>query len=378
MKSIGIICEYNPFHNGHLYHLNKIKEMYSDYFIILVMSGPFLERGDVSLINKWDKTDIALHFGVDLVVELPFVFASQSADIFAYGAISILEHLKVEKLIFGSECNDINKLKEIASIEENSEYQKLLKNYLNLGDSYPKALNKVITKKIGYNLKEPNDILGISYIKAINKLHSSIEPICILRTNNYHNKKTTGIISSATSIRENIKTNKSIDNFIPYYVKPYINKIFIDDYFDLLKYKIISENDLSIFQTVDEGIENRVKKYIFQVNTLEELIMKIKTKRYTYNKLKRMFVHILCGFTKEQAIKMQEIRYIRILGFNSNGQNYLKKIKKDLSIPLITNYSNLKDEMLDLEFKVNSIYVSIFKEKNYLSELEYKNKPVIK
>ena len=345
MNCIGIICEYNPFHNGHLYHLNKIQEMYPDHTIILVISGTFLERGDVSVINKWDKTDIALEMGIDLVIELPFAFATQSADIFGYGAISILNYMHVEKIVFGSECNDINKLKELANISEST---------------------------------ENNDILGISYIKAINKLNSNIEPVSIKRTNAYNNKETTGSISSATSIRENIKKKKDISKFIPDYVNKYIKNVFIDDYFDLLRYKIITSKDLSIYQTVDEGIENRIKKYIFEVNSLEELINKVKTKRYTYNKLKRMFVHILCDFTKEEANKFKEIRYIRVLGFNKKGRNYLNKIKKEIEIPIITNYSDIKDDMLELEFRVSSIYASIFKEKNYLSELEYKHKPVIK
>ena len=372
MKSIGIICEYNPFHNGHLYHLNKIKEMYPDYTIILVMSGNFLERGDISIINKWNKADIALEMGVDLVIELPFVFASQSADIFAYGAVSILNYMNVEKIVFGSECNDIDKLKKLAY--DSLDNKERIKKYLDVGYSYPAALGKALN----ISLESPNDILGISYIKAINKLNSSIEPICIKRTNDYNSKETTGSISSASSIRELLKNTKPIKEFVPEYVLNYIDNISIDDYFEILRYKIISTKDLSIYQTVDEGIENRIKKYIFEVNSLEELINRVKTKRYTYNKIKRMFVHILCNFTKEEANKFKEIKYIRILGFNKNGRNYLSKIKKNIGIPIITNYSDIFDEMLEIEFRVNSIYASIFKEKNYLSKLEYKHKPVIK
>ena len=374
MKSIGIICEYNPFHNGHLYHLNKVKEMYPDYKIILVMSGHFLQRGDISVINKWKKCEIALEAGVDIVIELPFVFATQSADIFAYGAISILNYMGAEKIVFGSECGDINKLKKLADADNSVENQENIKKYLNEGYSYASALGKILNIPV----ENSNDILGISYIKAINKLNSNIEPVCIKRTNAYNSKKTTGAISSATSIRENIRNNKSINEFIPNHVEKYIDKVFIDDYFDLLRYKIISSKDLSIYQTVDEGIENRIKKYIFEVNSLEQLINKVKTKRYTYNRLKRMFVHILCGFTKEEANRCKDVKYIRILGFNKNGKDYLNKIKKTIEIPIVTNYSDLKDEMLEIEFRANSIYASIFKEKNYLSELEYKHKPVIK
>jgi len=374
MKSIGIICEYNPFHNGHLYHLNKVKEMYPDYTIILVMSGHFLQRGDVSVINKWKKCEIALEAGVDIVIELPFVFATQSADVFAHGAVSILNYMAVKKIVFGSECGDINKLKKLEETDNSVENQESIKKYLSEGYSYASALGKILNIPV----ENSNDILGISYIKAINKLNSNIEPVCIKRTNVYNSKKTTGTISSATSIRENMKNNKPISKFIPNYVEKHIDNVFIDDYFDLLKYKIVSSKDLSIYQTVDEGIENRIKKYIFEVNSLEELINKVKTKRYTYNRLKRMFVHILCNFTKEEASRCKGVKYIRVLGFNKNGKDYLNKIKKTIEIPIVTNYSAIKDEMLEIEFRVNSIYASIFKEKNYLSELEYKHKPVIK
>ena len=141
METIGIICEYNPFHNGHLYHLDKIKEMYSDSRIILVMSGNFLQRGDCSLINKWDKTRIALEFGVDLVVELPFVFATQSADVFAHGAISILNNLGVNKIVFGSECNDIDLLWKMADIQiNNKQYDEYVCKYMDLGYNYPTSM----------------------------------------------------------------------------------------------------------------------------------------------------------------------------------------------------------------------------------------------
>ena len=131
MKTVGIICEYNPFHNGHLYHLEKIKEMYPSSLIVLVMSSSFTERGDISILNKWEKTDIALHYGVDLVIELPFVFSTQSADIFAFGAISILNKMRVDTIVFGSESNDPNKLLEIANIQLNDEnYNKIVKDYL--------------------------------------------------------------------------------------------------------------------------------------------------------------------------------------------------------------------------------------------------------
>lgn len=354
MVNIGIIAEYNPFHNGHLYHINKIKEKFPDSRIILVMSGNFTQRADASIINKWDKTKICLNNNIDLVIELPFEFSCQSADIFAYGACNILNYLKVDYLVFGSESGDINYLKDIAKIQLKDEYEKLVRKYLDEGVNYPTSLSKALTH-FGYdNVDKPNDILGISYIRELIKLKSDIIPLTIKRTNDYNDKSLTDSISSATSIRENIKT-KDVKNYVPKDVYKYLKKdlYFIEYYFPFLKYKILSEIDnLSIYQTVDEGIENKIKKVIYTSNSYEELINNIKSKRYTRNKIKRMLIHILVSFTKEEAKKRKDIRYIRVLGFNKKGQEYLKEIKKNIDIPIYTNFN--KD--LEFELKITSIY----------------------
>ena len=168
MKSIGIIAEYNPFTNGHLYHLNKIKEKYEDYTIILVMNGHFSQRGTPSIINKFKRTEIALKLGIDLVIELPYPFATQSADFFAYGAITILEHLKVEKIVFGSESDNINDLELIAKTQiNNDELDKLVGIYSKLGYNYPTALSNSIFDLTNKKIITPNDLLGVSYIKVI-------------------------------------------------------------------------------------------------------------------------------------------------------------------------------------------------------------------
>lgn len=354
MKTIGIICEYNPFHNGHIYHINKIKEMFPDSTIVLVMSGNFTERGDTSIINKWDKTDVALNNGIDLVIELPFVFATQSADIFAYGACSILNYLKVDYLVFGSESGDIDMLKNIANIQNTNEYDNLVKKYLDEGVNYPTALSKALSKLGFNNIDKPNDILGISYIRELNKLNSNIIPLTIKRTNDYNDKNLNNNITSATSIRENIK-EKDISNYVPNNELKYLNDklYFIEDYFPLLKYKILSDiNNLAIYQTVDEGIEKRIKKVIYNSNSYEELINNIKSKRYTRNKIKRMLLHILISFTKEDAKNMKKIEYIRVLGFNKKGQKYLNTIKKSINIPIYTNFN----KNLEYELKITSIY----------------------
>lgn len=383
MRSVGIICEYNPFHNGHLYHIEQIKQKFKDYLIVLVMSGNFTERGDVSVMNKWDKCEIALTYGVDLVVELPFVFATQSADIFARASIEILNDLQVEYLVFGSECNQIGRLTEMAKIQLNHKrYDKLVKNYLDEGSNYPTALSKALYDISGKKINQPNDILGITYIREILRTKSNITPISIPRKNNYSALELEGPISSATSIRHALQNNIDISAYVPEKTLDYLKQPhFTKDYFPLLKYKILSDLDhLEQFQTVDEGIENRIRKFIVCSKNLDELILKIKTKRYTYNKLNRMFTHIICNVTKEEMKSFQKIEYIRILGFNKKGRALLKELKEQIPVPIVTNFSSLKHPMLDMEFRATCIYASILeeKEKIKLIESEYKNSPIIK
>lgn len=372
MSSVGIICEYNPFHNGHLYHLNKIKKMYKDDVIVLILSGNYTERGDFSIIDKWKKTEIAKKAGIDLIVELPFPFATQSADFFSYGAVTLLEKLKVEKLVFGSESDNIDDLKTIAKCQiENPDFDKLVKVYSKFGYNYPTAINNSIYDLTGKKVDSPNDLLGVSYIKTILENNYNIKPICIKRTNDYHDT-TLNIISSGTSIREALKKNNDVSNSVPDFVIPYLKDLhFKDDYFSLLKYKIISEQDLNIYQTVDEGLGEKIKKVINEVNSYEELINKLKTKRYTYNKISRMLLHILVGFTKEMASSMKDIEYIRILGFSKKGQAYLNKVKKNIDIEILSKFVR-NNKFLELELKTTLIY-SLTNNSNYLYEEEYKN-----
>ena len=374
MKSIGIIAEYNPFHNGHLYHLSKIKELYPDHTIVLVMSGNFTERGDVSIIDKWKKTEIAKKAGIDLIVELPFPFATQSADYFSYGAITLLENLKVEKVIFGSESDNIEDLNLIAETQLNNEdFDKLVKIYSKFGHNYPTALSLALQDLTGKIITTPNDLLGISYIKAIKQNNYKIIPETIKRTSNYHDTKLEEH-SSATAIRSALKENKDIINFVPDFTKEYLTNLhFIEDYFPLLKYKIITEQDLSIYQTVDEGLDSSLKKHILEVSTYEELIDKLKSKRYTRNKITRMLLHILCAFTKEKAKQFKEITYIRLLGFSEKGQQYLSKIKKEVEIPIISKINREKDPMLEFELHVNTIYSLTDQNEIELNKKEYRN-----
>ncbi|MDD3241739.1 MAG: nucleotidyltransferase [Bacilli bacterium] len=374
MKAVGIITEYNPFHNGHLYHLKKVKELFPDHVIVLVMSSLFTERGELSVLTKWEKTDIALNYGIDLVVELPFVFATQSADIFARASIEILNHLNVEYVVFGSESDDVLKLKEISQLQlKNDDYNIKVKKYMDEGFNYPTSLSKAINDILGYSIKDSNDLLGISYVRSIIELNSSIIPITIKRENDYY--------ESATKIRKALLEKKNIEDFVPNDVYNYlINKdlnVYYNNLYKLLSYKIICEDDLSIYNIVDEGIDNRIKKYILESNNIEELVNNLKTKRYTYNKINRMLTHILCGLKKEDMKNYKKIEYIRILGFSTKGKDYLNQNKKKIEIPIITKISRNMNKMLEIEFKVTKIYSQITNNPLLIKE-EYSNKPKIR
>lgn len=377
MNVIGIIAEYNPFHLGHLYQINKIKEMYKDSIIIAIVSSSFTQRGDISILNKWDKTNIALNNKIDLVIELPYFYASQSSDIFAYGAVKILNYLNIDTLVFGIESNDITSLLQASDIQlNNKEYNTIVKKYLDLGYNYPTSLNKAIKDIANITINSPNDLLALSYIKQIKQINNNINIVGIKRTNDYHAKEVTNNIVNASLIREYLIQNKDISNYIPKYN---INKLYtntINDFYPLLKYQILNNiNSLNKFLTVDEGIENRIKKYIKESNTWEELVNNIKTKRYTYNKINRMLIHILVNLTKEE-VKNINIDYIRVLGFNTKGKTYLNKIKKDINIKLITNYKNNISNLFDLENRVNNIYSIIID--NKLIKEEFSHNPIIK
>ncbi len=380
MANIGIIAEYNPFHYGHLYHLKQIRLLEPNCMIIAVITTSFTQRGTPSYLDKYTKTKLCLDYGIDLVVELPFPFATQGADFFAKGAIQILNALGVDKIYFGSESNDVQKLITLAQMTFSEEYQNKVALYLKEGENYPTALNKAFNSQD--IITTPNDLLGLSYIKEIIRQKSKIIPKTIQRTNSFHEKEITGEISSATSIRQAIKDHRDFSGTVPNSIYELLKEkdSLEEAYFAFFKYKILSSDDLSIYQTVDEGIENRIQKVIKKANNFEDFIQEIKTKRYTYNRLKRMCCHILCDFTKEKAKKFTDIEYIRILGFSANGQKYLNKIKKEISIPIVTTLSKKKFDMLEYEKMVSSIYFLGFppQTQQILENLEYAMFPIQK
>ncbi len=364
MEKVGIICEYNPFHNGHLYHLKKIKELYPDSLIILALNNYFLQRGEISILTKEDKVRLSLEYGVDIVIELPVLYGTQSADTFAYRAIESLNKLQVDKIVFGSETNNLKTLKNIAKTSLTKENDEKVKEFLAKGYNYPTALTKALN--ICFTLN-PNDLLAISYIKAINQINTHMEPITIQRTNNYLDLESNDSVISASNIRNKIKEKHDISKYVPEKVPAVIVAMNEDMFFKLLSLVIKRETSLDKYLDVDEGIEYRLLRALDKSSSLEMLLNNLKTKRYTFNKLNRMLVHILLGITKEDAKIPND--YLNILGFNKKGQLYLKEIKKELPL------NNKNSKIRYYEKRASFIYDLILNTNTYEKELE--NKPII-
>ncbi len=359
--AIGIICEYNPFHNGHIYHIKEIRKKYPLDTLILCLNGYFLERGEISILTKEEKTNIALLYGVDIVVELPTLYGCQSADIFASNSIQILHSLHVSKIIFGSESCNIEYLTKLAQKQLNNEFT-LIQNH----ESYPKRLALSLEET---NIIPPNDILAISYIKAILKNNYPIKVECILRTSEYHDTTSNDSIISAKNIREKLKRNENIKKFVPKEVLPYLKLPNETLLFQILKVKIISEKHLEKFLDVTEGLEFKLKKCIREVNSLEELIASLKSKRYTYNRIQRMLIHIYLGIEKEDT--KIPLDFIHVLGFSETGKNYLNQHKKTFLLPFTSKQSKIKE----IELNASLLYDVIMNTHTY--EFEKKNKPLI-
>lgn len=374
-KVIGIIAEYNPFHNGHIYQIKKIKENYPNSIIIVCTSSSFTQRGELSILNKWEKTKVSLLNGVDIVIELPYVYSTQSSDTFAKYGVSLLEKFHINYLCFGSESNDTTKLLDAAKTQINNiEFDNKVKFYMKEGYNYPTSLNNALKELINYDIKEPNDLLAISYIKEIINNNYNIEVFNIKRTNSYHDLDLDNKIVSASNIRNKLLENKNIKDKVPKKTYDILkNKSLENKYFEFLKYKIISETDLEKYVDVDEGLNVRIKKYINKSKSLDELIMNIKTKRYTYNRISRMLNHILCSFTKEENDKIKKLEYIRILGFNENGRTYLNEIKDSIELPILNKYDTKKYKALEIEKRVTDIYSNIY---DNIIDQEIKNKPI--
>lgn len=373
-KVVGIVCEYNPFHNGHLYQINKIKKKYDNPIIIACLSSTFTQRGELSVLNKWEKTKVALENGIDIVIELPYVYATQSSDIFASYSVALLNKLYVDVLCFGSEREDIESIKKAARYQvEDINFDIITKKYLNEGISYPTALNKALNELCNISITEPNDLLALSYLKEIYRNGYFMDVYNIKRTSSYHDLDSNAKVVSASNIRTRLLNKQNIKDKVPNNVYELLkDKVLETKYFEYLKYKILTEEDLEKYVDVDEGLNTRIKKAILKSNSLDELIKNIKTKRYTYNKISRMLNHIFCSFTKEDNKKVRYLEYIRILGFTDKGRKYLNEIKSEITLPILNKY-NTKYDALRIEKRITELYSYIYED---INKQEIQNIPI--
>lgn len=362
MQIIGIVTEYNPFHNGHLYQIKKIKEMYPDSVIIVAMSGNYTMRGEISVLDKWNKTNIAINNGIDIVLEIPFIYSNQSSDIFSYAALKMLNEFKIERLVFGSETNNIDLLSLASSVQiDNKKFDSLVKDYMSKGYNYPSSIGKSIYELTGIKIKESNDILGVSYIKEILKNKYNIKPISIKRTNNFKTNTKKSNIISAYEIREFLNKNESIKEYVPNNVTPYIKKVDYEKLFNLIKYKVISEkNSLNKYHLIDEGIENRIYEGVIKCDNYDDLVKYISNKRVTINKVNRILINIFVGLTKEETSN-KELSYIKLLGLSKNGKKYYSKIKKDINIKICNKFEK---DIMNTELKASYLYSIITNDKS--------------
>ncbi len=360
MKILGIIVEYNPFHNGHLHHLKVAKELTSSDFVIAIMSGNFVQRGEPSCIDKFSRTKIALEAGIDLVIELPTLFASASAEFFSFGAIKILSSLNsVDCICFGAETDDIQAMSNVADILLNQpeDFTRALKQNLELGMSFPRARSLAL-KEYSNILEQPNNILGIEYIKALKRLNSSIVPYAIQRKSVDHNSEyILDNITSATNIRKLLKSGQLeiLKKVMPDYVYNIISSLYpknkiceLNDFSHMLQYKLKStnKNELKTIFGMIEGLENRLTSCASNYFNINEILDKLKTKRYTHTNLQRLLIHTILD------IKTSDINnvihgndlYARVLGFKKESTELLRVITNNSSIPIITNINDFSKE----------------------------------
>lgn len=403
-KVLGIIAEYNPFHNGHLYHLEKSKQLTGCEYSIAIMSGNFTQRGSTSIIDKWEKAKIAISNGIDLVIELPTLYSISSGENFAEGSIKILNSLNIiDYLSFGSETQNIQILDKIAEVLfiEPKEYKSILSTELKKGISFPKARENALLKyldnfdKYSNILSSPNNILGIEYLKALKKYKSSIKPICIHRLESEYNSSSfSNNMASSTAIRNLIKNEKF--NIIKNLVPNNTYSILMDNFkngnsvsdLNIFEKEIIyilrkmSIEEIRNLPDVSEGLEFNIKNAANSCNTIDELISLIKSKRYTQTRIQRIVLYALLGITKNDIeISKNTIPYIRVLGFNENGKKLVSEISKNNpNIQIVTSVKKFIDNNSDInlinilnkDIFATNVYTIGFKN-NSLSNLDFKN-----
>ena len=384
---IGLIVAYNPFHNGHLHHIQEIDRLFEDNIKIAVMSGDFVQRGEPSLLNKFEKTKVALSHGIDIVIELPAFYSCQSAEIFARGSVNILDKLSCSHIVFGSESNDLDKLKRIATISLTKEFELSLKEFLAEGFSYPTAFSKALfDEKLG-----SNDILALEYLKAIKVLNSKIIPHSIKREKVGYFGDEKENFASASYIRKKIlsldkdKINLSFaKNLVPKFSfdtleKNFSNLISLENFYDLIRYEILkNKEDLKNIQDMEVGLENRLYESALKNLDFNCFFNEILSKRLTISRLQRILLHILLGLTKDVTNNTKfSIPFVKILGFSKKGQEYLNFLKKTDSYKenkILTSNRNLKEFLNEEEkflFEFNERCSQIYRIKSNYDNLNY-------
>ena len=392
----AIISEYNPFHLGHKYQIEKTRELGSTH-IIAVMSGNFVQRGEPAIMSKWARAKSALFSGVDLVIELPAAFSMAGAEKFAEGAVSIAHNLGcVNNLVFGAEQEDIKKLDQIASLIFSNDFKLRIKQEISKGNTFAKARQQVISNltnpETALVLETPNNILAIEYIKALKKLNSNIKPIAIKRMGTQHDSnESAGNFASASLIRKMIlESNSLIHNFMPSSsletLKEEIQNLSAPSNIKyaeraiLSKWRSITRDEIALLPDISEGLENRIYQAIKQSTTIDELYKAIKTKRYTLARIRRIILSAFLGIQKSDS-KVLPL-YIRVLGMNDRGKEILHLAKKTASLPIITKTSKinlLSDQaknMFNLEIQASDLY-SMFLPQLDKSNLDLIKSPIV-
>jgi predicted nucleotidyltransferase len=348
MKITGLITEYNPFHNGHLYHIQKAREITQCDLLICVMSGHFVQRGEPTILDKWQRTQAALNHGVDLVLELPYPYVVQSAKHFANASVRILELVGCTDIVFGSESNDLESLQLMAELPINVDG---LKEHLSQGMGYPKAYGMV------HGSYHPNDILAIAYLKAIQ--NTAIQAHTIARTNHYHDETINSDIASATAIRKAVRRHQDVSNTTPMadalkQAKP----ISWDNYFTYIQTLLISldKQDLSEIFLMDEGLENHLSKQIKYASDFESFMQASISKRYTRARIQRALVHLLTHTKRCEIKKLAQINTLRVLGFNELGQDYLKRFRDNEHVHVASRFNQVPRSYRNIEMRATSVY----------------------
>ena len=400
-KRIGIIAEYNPFHNGHLYQIQKAKELTGADTVIAVMSGNFTQRGYTSLINKFEKAKIALQNEVDMVIELPTIYSISSAENFALGGVKILNEIgNIDYLVFGIEEENLEKLQAIADVlvNEDNEFKRNIKEELDKGNSYPKAreivLKKVLSSENVENImQKPNNILAIEYLKALKTTNSKIKPIAIKRKNTMHNDENINEnYASGTYIRKLFIENNfnEIRKVVPKYTYERLLELknqgtyvsSINDFSDIVIYKIrtMTKEEISQIADVNEGLENSIKLASTTCKTIDEIVEKVSTKRYTKTRISRILTYILLDITKSEMEQSKNAnQYIRVLGINKKFEGILKTINNDKLITSLKKFeeNNGENQLLNIDKKATEIY-TIKYPKSVQANLDYTSKFIIK